>query len=293
MDRYPYYTTVICGFIFIRADGKADTASAVYIIMESIQYKFELFEGPLELLLTLVEKNKFKIDDIPIDVICSQYMDYINAAAKHNIELACEFLSMASELMLIKSRMLLPRNPKIDDDPRKPLIDAMLEYQRAKLAAAEMADMYLEFGSRMIKEQDDISPDKTYVADHSAELLRAALIHVLTETNLSDKKIGNEFEEIVNAPRIPLETIMTNLIGSLRSSKKLYLDQFFIASSNHSERIAKFIAILELLKMHIISVDDDSDSESGVTNMASHIQITLIASDEEIEAAAIESYQFN
>ncbi len=260
--------------------------------MESIQYKFELFEGPLELLLTLVEKNKFKIDDIPIDKICAQYMDYIHTAAKHNIELACEFLSMASELMLIKSRMLLPRSPKTDEDPRKPLVDAILEYQRTKLAAAEMADLYLEYGSRMIKEQDDISPDKTYVADHSAELLRAALIHVLTETKLADKGGDDAFEKIVNAPRIPVETVMTNLISSLRSAKKLFLDQFFLDSMNHSERIAKFIAILELLKMHIIAIEQETLSESGVTNMADHIVMELVATDDEIDAAAIESLQF-
>lgn len=257
--------------------------------MENINYKFEVFEGPLDLLVTLVEKHKLKIDDIPIDLLCEQYMAYMHEAAGHNIELACEFTYMASELMLIKSRLLLPRDPIKDEDPRKPLIDAMKEYQRAKLAATELADLYLEYGSRMIKEQDDISPDRTYVADHSVELLKAALIHVFTEVKLGEKNVKEEFSGIVNAPRIPVETIMTDLIDTLRS-KSIYLDHYFMQSPSRPELIAKFISILELLKSHIIIVEDTRDPDSGITDILSHAKITLIASDEDIKAAALDNY---
>lgn len=257
--------------------------------MENINYKFEVFEGPLDLLVTLVEKHKLKIDDIPIDLLCEQYMAYMHEAAGHNIELACEFTYMASELMLIKSRLLLPRDPIKDEDPRKPLIDAMKEYQRAKLAATELADLYLEYGSRMIKEQDDISPDRTYVADHSVELLKAALIHVFTEVKLGEKNVKEEFSGIVNAPRIPVETIMTDLIDNLRS-KSIYLDHYFMQSPSRPELIAKFISILELLKSHIIILEDTRDPDSGITDILSHAKITLIASDEDIKAAALDNY---
>lgn len=257
--------------------------------MESINYKFEIFEGPLELLVSLVEKHKLKIDDIPIDLLCEQYMNYMKEAEQRNIELACEFLYMASELMLIKSRMLLPRDPVKDEDPRQPLIDAMKEYQKTKLAASELSDMFGEFGSRMIKEQDDISPDKTYVADHSIELLRAALIHVYNETKLSEKTVKEKFSEIVNAPRIPVETVMTGLIDTLRRGS-IFLDSYFRQSSGKPELIAKFLGILELLKSKIISVDDVCDEETGVTDIASHVKITLIADDETIQSAALDSW---
>ncbi|MBE6541195.1 MAG: hypothetical protein E7672_01980 [Ruminococcaceae bacterium] len=257
--------------------------------MENISYKFEIFEGPLELLVSLVEKHKLKIDDIPIDLLCEQYMNYMKEASEQNIELACEFLYMASELMLIKSRMLLPRDPIKDEDPRKPLIDAMKEYQKTKLAASELSDMFKEFGSRMIKEQDDISPDKTYVADHSIELLRAALVRVYNETRISEKIIKEEFSVIVNAPRIPVETIMTTLIDTLRSGS-IYLDSYFRDSSGKPELIAKFLGILELLKSKIISVDDVCDEETGVTDISTHAKITLIATDETIQAASLDSY---
>ncbi|MBQ4354695.1 MAG: segregation/condensation protein A [Clostridia bacterium] len=261
--------------------------------MENINYKFELFEGPLELLLSLVEKHKFKIDDIPIDLLCEQYMAYMNEASRRSIDLACEFLYMASELMLIKSRMLLPRDPVKDEDPRQPLIDAMKEYQRAKLAASELSDLFQTYGSRMIKEQDDITPDKTYVADHSVELLKAALIHVFTEVRLNENTARQEFSGIVNAPRIPLESVMSDLIDRLRAGS-LYLDQFFLGTSpkkpQKTEVIAKFISILELLKSHIIVLEDNCDPDSGITDVCSHAKITLIGTEEDIKAAALDQY---
>ena len=83
--------------------------------METINYKLEKFEGPLDLCLTLIKKNKMSIDDIQISVLCDQYMDYIRAAGDADIELSSDFLLMASELMLIKSKMLLPRNEEEEE----------------------------------------------------------------------------------------------------------------------------------------------------------------------------------
>lgn len=254
--------------------------------MDSINYKLDLFEGPLELLLTLVSKNKMKIDDIPIDILCDQYMEYIHQATDNKIDLACEFLYMASELMLIKSRMLLPRDENDGDDPRRPLIDAILEYQKAKLAASELSEHYLE---RMIKEQDDISADRTYVSDHSVELLSAALIHVLSDVKISNTNIKEKFIEIVSAPRIPVEDVITNLIDTLRNDD-IYLDEYFTKSSSRQEVIAKFISILELLKMHIISMEEPEIENQGVTNILTHIKIKLIASEEDIKSSSLDYY---
>ena len=257
--------------------------------MEPIQYKFEVFEGPLELLLTLVEKNKLQIEDIPIDLLCEQYLAYISEAALRSVELACEFLDMASELMLIKSRMLLPRNPEKDDDPRKPLIDAILEYRKAKLAATELSDLFSEYGSRMIKEQDDVSPDRTYVADHSVELLKAALVHVYSETPRTGKNVQDEFSRIVNAPRIPVEELMTRLIDDLREDS-LFLDDYFRKTPDRPSLIAKFLGILELLKSHIVSLEEVAADESGITDIRCHAKLSLIASEEEIRSAALDTY---
>ncbi len=255
--------------------------------METIRYRTETFEGPLDVLLSLVEKHKMDIADVPIDLLCDQYMAWIRDAEEHDVELACEFLSMASELMLIKSRMLLPRDPSKDEDPRKPLADALAEYQKAKLAAAELGELFGLYGARMAKEEDDISPDRTFVADHDADLLRSALARVLTETRLTEKTAKTAFTGIVNAPRIPVETVMSDLIASLKK-KTLWLDGYFRESADRSECVAKFIGILELLKSHIIALDE-TPSEDGVTEIASHVRLRLCATDEEIAAANLEA----
>ena len=257
--------------------------------MDTINYKFELFEGPLELLLSLVIKHKMKIEDIPIDLLCDQYMAYMEEAAGQNIELACEFLSMASELMLIKSRMLLPRAPEDVEDPRAPLINALLEYQKAKLAAAQLSDLFAEYGSRMVKEQDDVSPDRTYVAPHHAELLRAALMHVLTEAKeTADNSAMEKFESIVNVTPIPLQTVIGGLIDRLKQKDSFFLDNYFTPQDSKVTLIAKFIGILELLKSRIIQLEETAPAEDGITDMMSHAKITLIAGDDEIKASSLE-----
>lgn len=257
--------------------------------METIQYKLEQFEGPLDLLLSLITKNKLNIDDIPIAVLCDQYMAYINHSMEHQVELASEFLVMASELMLIKSRMLLPRTNEAEEDPRKALVDTVLEYQKAKLGAEELRILFAEYGDRMVKEQDDLSPDRTYVAPHAVELLASALSHVLTEAKVTSETAKNSFEQIVRAPRIPLKTVVTELIATLRKKSAVYLDDYFRASADYPEMVAKFLAILELLKSHIIALDVTDEREDGVTNVSTHLPLTLHpeADEQKFESLAL------
>ena len=255
-----------------------------------IQFRLENFEGPLDLLVALVEKHKMDVADIPIDLLCEQYLAAIRDAEERNVEVACEFLSMASELMLIKSRMLLPRDPKTDEDPRKSLADAIEEYRRTKLAAAELADLFSVYGARRAKEEEDLSPDPTYVADHSVDLLRAALTKIYTETRLSEKTAKEDFSVIVNAPRIPVEAVMTRLLDTLKIRRTLPLGAYLRESEDRPALIARFLGILELLKAGFISVEEsDGAAREGVTDMLSEVRIVLTASEEEIADARLES----
>ena len=133
--------------------------------MDALTYKLETFEGPLDLLLSLIHKNKVNIEDIPIVLIFDQYMEYIREAEQMDMELASEFIVMASELMLIKSKMLLPRVNEEEEDPRRQLADALIKYQQAKAAALVLTPMYAAYSGRMVKDTDEISVDKTFVAD--------------------------------------------------------------------------------------------------------------------------------
>ena len=145
--------------------------------MDAITYRLEQFEGPLDLLLSLIQKNKVSITDIPIALICDQYMEYIEEAQALDMEIASEFILMASELMLIKSRMLLPKTEENGEDPRMPLTDALLRFQQAKEAAGKLTPLYNFYSARMVKDTDEITVDKSFVKDYDVSDRPLALAH--------------------------------------------------------------------------------------------------------------------
>ncbi len=242
--------------------------------METINYKLDQFEGPLDLLLTLISKNKIDIGDIPISLLCDQYMEYINAEENKDLDSASEFLVMASELMLIKSRMLLPKDEDAED-PRAALVEAVLEYKRAKEAAAQMDVLYSTYALRMVKEQDEISVDKTYVADHEAGLLQAAFLKALRNAPVDEERAKEKFEPFVAPPKVSVVEVASSLLTSIKKKKKVYLDDYFVSSSR-TELIAKFMAVLEMLKSGLVSVDlSRAQVDDGVVRASSKISIRL------------------
>ena len=245
--------------------------------MTVLNYKLEKFEGPLDLCLSLIQKNKMKIEDIQISVLCDQYMEYINAAQEKDIELSSDFLLTASELMLIKSRMLLPRNEEEEEDPRMALAAAMMEYQRAKEAAGFLRDMYAEYGMRMGKDTDEISPDKTYVADHDAALLSAALLRIMSEVRVSDEEAKEKFKPLLNRKTVSVAAIVENLAGRLQGGRKVRLHNFFQSAESRAEIVTMFLALLELLKSGMLLLLDESPEEtrSGVIDTAGAVYVKL------------------
>ena len=119
-----------------------------------ISYKLEHFEGPLDLLLHLIEKNKVSIYDIPIVEITNQYLDYVNHMDKEDLNLVSDFLVMAATLIDIKSRMLLPREEEEEseeEDPRTELVNRLLEYKKYKYISQELADLEDSAGLHLFK----------------------------------------------------------------------------------------------------------------------------------------------
>ena len=115
--------------------------------MSAIDVKLNVFEGPLDLLLHLLEKNKVNIYDIPIVTITEQYLDYVNHMEEEDLDVMSEFLVMAATLIRIKSKMLLPKVTEDDEeeeDPRDELVRRLLEYKMYKYAASELKDLELD-----------------------------------------------------------------------------------------------------------------------------------------------------
>ena len=122
----------------------------------AIPVKLEAFEGPLDLLLHLIDKNKINIYDIPIALITEQYMEYLSVMEKQDLDNMSEFLVMAATLLKIKSKLLLPKEEtkeEIEEDPRQELVERLLEYKMYKFASLELKDRHLEADKKFFKKK--------------------------------------------------------------------------------------------------------------------------------------------
>ncbi len=214
--------------------------------MESLTYRLDLFEGPLDLLLTLIQKNKFDIADIPIAVICDQYVEYISSAEDRDLDIAADFIVMASRLMLIKSKMLLPKLSEDEEDPRAELAEAVREYARAKEASRIFAGMYSLHSGRMIKDTDEIEPDRT-LRPHSSELLSAALMKIMSEVKTMERA-ETRFTPLIRKRSASASEKALGIIRRLYKNGAMRASELFAAEEDRSDRIAVFLAILELLR---------------------------------------------
>lgn len=237
---------------------------------ESITYRLEKFEGPLDLLLSLIKKNKLQIEDIPISLICEQYVEYIANAQRLDMELAVEFLTMASDLMLIKSKMLLPREEDEDEqDPRASLADALARLEAAKNAASELAAKFVKYGGRMAKDSEDISPDRTFVADSEPTLLLTAMRRVLAEYRDTETISESLVRPIVSKPIVPVQL---KIMGIMRHFKNVdqtpSLGELLDDAESRPELVAIFIGVLELVRMRrllLVEAPDEFGNLHGVS----------------------------
>ncbi len=228
--------------------------------METLTYRIEQFEGPLDLLLSLIQKNKVNIEDIPISLICDQYLEYIKEAQALDMELAGEFIVMASELMLIKSRMLLPRPEDEEKDPRKELADALLRYQQAKHAVTLMKPLYEKFSGRMIKDTDEITIDTTYVADQQVTSLCLAVRRIIAANESRPKAEKQVFAPMIAKPIIPVDVKIVGILHHISKKSRPTMKDLLSDAVSVPDLIAIFLGILELIKVRKILIDEDEDS---------------------------------
>ena len=225
-------------------------------MIEQVTYRLDQFEGPLDLLLTLITKNKVSITDIPIALICDQYMEYINEAQKMDLDVASDFIVMASELMLIKSKMLLPHEENTENDPRREIADALLLYQQAKIAAKELQPLYDEYSGRFTKGTDDIPPEKGLPLNLDTELLVKALNSVAKRLRIANAE--RTPKELVNPlikhKIVSVEEKIDEICYILKEREEASLFYLLKDSDSRAELVAKFMGILELIKIKRITI---------------------------------------
>ena len=217
--------------------------------MEQLVFKMEVFEGPLDLLLALIAKHKMDIRDIQIAIIFDQYMEYVEAMKQMDMEIAGEFITMASELMYIKSRMLLPKQ---EEDPREELVRVLMEYKTAKEIAGWLSEREEDFSGRFEKDTDEIEPDRGILENMDAKILSRALEKLLLRmderTRVSEERPIDKINPIIKRPIVPVSHKVVSVLRFMYRRRSAHFDELFEEAVSRSEIVAIFYAILELLK---------------------------------------------
>ena len=225
-------------------------------MIEQLTYRLDQFEGPLDLLLTLISKNKVSITDIPIAMICDQYMEYIENAERMDLDIASEFIVMASELMLIKSKMLLPHEEGTENDPRRQIADALLLYQQAKLAATKLRPLFEEFSSRYVKGTDDVPPEKGLPLNLDPNLMMKALNSVLRRMRIAEteRKPTDLVNPLIKRKVVSVEEKIQEIIILLEQHEEASLFFLLKDAVDRAELVARFMGVLELIKINQITI---------------------------------------
>jgi segregation and condensation protein A len=212
--------------------------------------KLEVFEGPLDLLLHLIKINEVEISDIPIATITDQYLEYLDLMRALDINIAGDFLVMASTLMHIKSKMLVPKQDELEDieDPREEIARSLSEYMQLKEAANELS-------SRNILERDVFKRGMEKIADK--EDVTTAKVSLYDLMDAFKKIVRKKHPQTVlrfHAESWSVKKKMVDVIRMVKQKNKLHLGELFSATGSVPEMIATFLAILELVKTGLVNV---------------------------------------
>jgi len=221
-----------------------------------LNFHLEQYEGPLDLLLDLIRKQQINIWDIPISKITAQYLDYMQRAAELDIELSSEFVFMAATLIHIKSRMLLPRDPELDkiapeEDPRKELVDQLIEHERFK-DAAEMLHQ-----KRVIEEAIWSNPQiDTFVSEEQGPALAVTIFDLVKTFQTVLERAKNRPLYEVGKEEVSVPEMIQFLRQRLERTRHGSLSATELLEQQRTRRamICLFLAILELVKRQALEL---------------------------------------
>lgn len=223
----------------------------LYIPPDALELVLETFQGPLDLLLYLIRKHNLDVLDIPMAQLTQQYMTYIELMQRNRLELAAEYLLMAAVLIEIKSRMLLPRPPRMGeeevDDPRAELMRRLLEYEQMKLAAQRLND--LPQAGRDF-ELVQVLIERTVVErlpNVSVDDLRVAWLTLLTRAKVNA-------HHKVRRDELSVREQMTRLLRQLRHGEFELFENLFDQKGGVPQLVVTFIAVLELAKETLVEI---------------------------------------
>lgn len=223
----------------------------LYIPPDALEVFLDAFEGPLDLLLYLIRKSNLNILDIPMAPLTAQYLVYVEAMRRHNLELAADYLLMAATLLEIKSRMLLPRPPRDNADesldPRAELVRRLLEYEQMKMAAARLDAL-----PRIERDHEWVS---VFVAEKIVERLPEVSLHDLQLAWLKImRKARLTQHHQVRRDELSVREHMTEILRKLSDGAFVVFDTLFEPARGPAGLVVSFLAVLELVKEKLVQV---------------------------------------
>ncbi len=236
----------------------------------AIPVTLEVFEGPLDLLLYLIDKNKVDIYDIPIVTITDQYMAYIKAMEERDMNIVSEFLVMAATLIDIKCRMLLPlevNEEGEEEDPRDELVQKLLEYKMVRYLSVELKDRQLEAGYNLYHKRN-IPPE---VARHEEPIDYEALIGDLNLTALNDifqsilKRLDDKIDPVrssfgnIEKEEIDISLKATYIEAYTREHKRFSFRSLLEKQGSKSELIVTFLVVLEMIRIGKVTIEQEEN----------------------------------
>lgn len=220
----------------------------------SYQVQLEVFQGPLDLLLFLIKKKKIDIHDIPIASITRDYLKYLEHKTKINLEREAEFLLMAALLIYIKSQMLLPREKILDEeDPRQPLVNRLLDYQKIKAAGTLLREKEEEQLQKWLR---TFLPSLTPIEE--VELTEVSMFDLAEAFFILMKKKERENIIVIKGRDISLEEKMKEIVKYLKENSFLDFLTYFNRQNTIEEALVSFVCLLELIKARIVIAIQES-----------------------------------
>jgi segregation and condensation protein A len=213
----------------------------------------DIFEGPMDLLVHLIKKHEVDIYDIPIALITEQYLDYLQWMKAINIDVAGDFILMASTLTKIKSKMLLPIHEEEtdDEDPRLEIVKPLEEYLQMKSAANELMARNLLGEDTFVRHlnQEDRS------IDQDGDIIKVGLFELIDAfQSILEKISGHRSVDIITADTISVRDRIVQIVDILETRKSVSFHELFSMNTDKSEVVVTFLAILEMVRLSLINI---------------------------------------
>lgn len=210
----------------------------------------DIFEGPLDLLVHLIKKHEVDIYDIPIALITKQYLEYIEWMKIMNIDIAGDFIVMASTLTKIKSRMLLPSHEEDEEDPRLELVKPIEEYLRMKSAAEKLAARSLLGEDTFVRNPRP----ENQLLDHEGEFIKVGLFELIDAFQKILENISPHERVDITADTISVRDKIVQIVEIFESLGSTTFNELFPKNAEQSEVIVTFLAILEMVRLSLVRI---------------------------------------